>query len=138
MYYNSIEEELNSRENISFFMIDLNDLKSVNDRMGHLMGDKYIEKFAEILKNVFEDNIKIRMGGDEFLIISDICDEKEADKIISELREKLNVTFVKNDKTFIMGISFAAGYACKESFQTAEEAIALADKRMYENKRFLK
>ncbi len=138
MYFNLIEDDLNSKENISFFMLDLNDLKSINDRLGHLTGDKYLKKFSEVLSDVFDDNIIIRMGGDEFLVISDIVDEEYAEKIMTILRTKLDVAYIKCNDTLMMGISFAIGFAYKESYQSVEEAIGLADKRMYDNKRSMK
>lgn len=58
-------------EDNAFFMIDLDNFKTVNDTLGHPEGDRVIEEFAEVLEQVFPRDALIgRMGGDEFAVFS--------------------------------------------------------------------
>jgi len=62
-------EDKNNNSSLSFLMIDLDDFKSINDKLGHLAGDKYLNAFAKLLtKIIVEDNfIFARYGGEEFI-----------------------------------------------------------------------
>lgn len=73
----------------TFFMMDMDNFKSVNDTYGHLAGDELILIFADIIKNcVREQDFVCRMGGDEFAIFFPYLDKekvirKRADEIMS-------------------------------------------------------
>ncbi len=55
---------------LSLIMIDLDDFKDVNDKFGHLVGDKVLKEFSHILsKSVRDEDIIARFGGDEFMIV---------------------------------------------------------------------
>lgn len=56
---------------VGVIMLDLNNLKRVNDTLGHEMGDRYIESFSAILAGMQNERISAyRIGGDEFCVIS--------------------------------------------------------------------
>ena len=82
----------------TFFMMDMDNFKSVNDTYGHLAGDELILIFADIIKNcVREQDFVCRVGGDEFAIFFPYQDKekvirKRADEIMSSFakeRERL-------------------------------------------------
>ncbi len=82
----------------TFFMMDMDNFKSVNDTYGHLAGDELILIFADIIKNcVREQDFVCRVGGDEFAIFFPYLDKekvirKRADEIMSSFakeRERL-------------------------------------------------
>lgn len=89
--------------------IDSNNLKQINDFRGHHAGYDYLKKIARILRGF---GIVIRYGGDEFIVLS----EKEPKDLYST-RE------------------FSAGSVFKEFGMDLEQAISLADERMFEQKR---
>lgn len=91
-------------------MIDIDGLKEVNDTFGHSAGDKIIAHVAEKLINL-PDVAVVRMGGDEFLLVS----SKDTTLVLD-----------------IPGISY--GYVKKRAHQTLSDAIEEADKQMYKNK----
>ena len=69
-----ITEEMNAlnEENrwISLMMIDIDNFKDVNDRLGHLAGDKLLENVAHTIQtNLSSEDSLARWGGDEFLIM---------------------------------------------------------------------
>ena len=73
---NKCEEILTVHRNISkptaCFMLDLNDLKKVNDTLGHEMGDIMILNFAKLLRKVVPLQYFVgRFGGDEFIVIAE-------------------------------------------------------------------
>lgn len=64
-----IRNELKHSTGGALLMIDVDDFKSINDRLGHLFGDEFLKKFATMIKSVFrESDIVGRYGGDEFFV----------------------------------------------------------------------
>ena len=111
------------------FFIDLNDLKKVNDSLGHDRGDELIQQTANVLRNTARSNdIVARLGGDEFVILSLENDEAGAEVLLSRLMQAL-----KQEK-----IAAAIGVAMRHPAQGLFKAAAEADRRMFEHKRQLK
>jgi len=132
------EVKLSKRYNrsIAFLIIDVNGLKSINDKYGHLVGDKVLQCVSSVLtEEAREADIVVRYGGDEFLVMLpntgkdvEIVKERILDGIKLQNKEK---------KQFEFPISFAIGSAYWNSNDSAEieDVLATADKRMYENKK---
>jgi diguanylate cyclase (GGDEF)-like protein/PAS domain S-box-containing protein len=71
---------------VSFFFIDVDGLKAINDRYGHTQGDRAIEATATLLRKVFrESDVVGRFGGDEFSVLA-LTNRPES---TAELRERL-------------------------------------------------
>lgn len=119
-------------------IIDLNNLKAVNDNYGHDIGDEFLVKFVEIFKaEIGNDDIFGRSGGDEFEVIFVNKDKLQVLDII----ERINIA-LKNysfDFSKHIKITFAYGLAefSKDSTNIAE-LLKIADKRMYEKKKIMK
>ena len=98
-------------------MVDINDLKIINDTFGHPAGDDIIKFVAGMVKSVIrsEDTL-IRYGGDEFLTIFNDVNVEQARKIMSR---------IKTD---------AATWGVGSSY-TLEAAIKAADEEMYSKKK---
>ena len=109
----------------ALIFLDINGLKKVNDRDGHLAGDNLIRRAANTLIGVFPENDIFRVGGDEFVTILRDVDEKQVVALI----EKLHKRAKKN------GVSFAVGYAMTDKSKDIERILKEADARMYEDKR---
>ncbi|WP_026517942.1 GGDEF domain-containing protein [Butyrivibrio sp. MC2021] len=132
----SFLESLNdSEDDYCIISIDLNGLKAVNDKFGHIAGDRYITDFAKVLGNTFgDDTFKARIGGDEFLVI--IRDSSVVD--VSALIERMNSALnVMNALYPDYHRSVATGYAYRHECEGkgSHEVYLLADQRMYELKR---
>jgi diguanylate cyclase (GGDEF)-like protein len=74
-----------------FIYIDINKLKEINDTLGHKYGDKILKKFSQIaLNNIRKDDLLIRLGGDEFLIVLKNCSKRKGkltiNRILNEFR----------------------------------------------------
>lgn len=111
---NKIEESLlDGYENSVFIIIDLDDLKYINDTLGHAQGDRAICAISDELISTFKQiGIEGRLGGDEFLVfIPNYSDAESLDSLISGLLRRLTaITIGENDDRSLhcsIGISIA-------------------------------
>lgn len=136
---NKCEEIISSNIVISkptaCFMLDLNDLKKVNDNLGHEVGDLMIFNFAKMLRKVVPLQYFVgRFGGDEFIVIAkDISGKDEAEKMLKDMKEMV-IKF--NGMQTEFQISYACGYAFSKDYPqiSMEDLLNEADKKMYEDK----
>ena len=135
-YLNSIlERSKRYQETFSLVVFDIDKLKAVNDKYGHLVGDHLIKSFARSLQqNVRRSDILARFGGDEFIAIFLLADEKE----ISAKLEKINRHIVMNldeKRTIELDYGFSYGIASyPKDGETYTDLIDAADSRMYQVK----
>jgi len=115
-------------------MIDIDNFKNVNDTMGHETGDLVIKKIANILKdNIRNSDILCRYGGEEFCIISNNMDPKEAITLFDKIREKIfTYPFSFNNKEFRISASFGV---CIEKKNSLIDMINAADEKLYDAKK---
>lgn len=127
---------------IGIAMFDVNNLKAINDMIGHQMGDQLIKSAADILRNSYgKEGQCFRVGGDEFVAIitgtqvMERCEEcrKQCEAMIAE---------ANNSKELPFYIRIASGYNVyipgQVEHQTLKEIYRMADARMYENKKRMK
>lgn len=116
---------------ISIIIGDMNNLKLINDALGHLEGDKLLCKVARILKeSCRNEDIVVRLGGDEYVILLPQCSEITAVRVADKIRAEC-----KKHKSASIPISIALGVASKENNSEAvADVFALAESRMYTNK----
>ena len=85
-----IKEELEGSTEGALLMLDVDDFKSINDRLGHMFGDEFLKRLASILKNTFRDtDIVGRYGGDEFFVFIKHAGTALAEKKGSQVLEKI-------------------------------------------------
>ena len=134
----SCKEILNNKEIIkeptACIVFDLNNLKEVNDTIGHAAGDSMIANFAHILRKVVpEKDFVGRFGGDEFIAILYDTTSGQAD----ELLEKLHATIEQyHSSNMPDAISYAYGYSYSMNYKdcTLRNLLDKADHEMYLNK----
>ncbi len=82
-------DHLKLQSNDTVVLIDLNNLKKINDTHGHEVGDEIIKKLVEVLRsNIRSTDYIVRLGGDEFLVILPNCPLERAENLIkNSLRE---------------------------------------------------
>ena len=122
-YMNEILESPDAPTALVF--LDINGLKKVNDRDGHLAGDNLIRRAANTLIGVFPEHDIFRVGGDEFVTVLRNTDEEQIKNYIEKLHKRAR----RND------VSFAVGYAISEKSKDIEKILKEADANMYEDKR---
>lgn len=119
------------------FMIDIDFFKKYNDRYGHIEGDKVIDKIGKIIKNtcIKDNNIAIRYGGEEFLILLKNIDYEECIKTAKSLLQQVNELNIKHeDSPFNTTVSISIGIASNEDCKDYYNLINNADKALYISK----
>lgn len=114
-------------------VMDVDNLKSINDTLGHQMGDALIIRTAEVLKKAFRaEDVIARMGGDEFAVLFLGPEEKTLKKILERIEEAV---FKDNEAKGSPRLSLSVGFALvpQTPFQP-EEVYKAADLAMYKEK----
>ncbi len=120
--------------NFALISLDMDNLKTVNDSLGHQEGDRMLSSFADILKQTFAGSALIgRTGGDEFLIAIENPAKGTCEKLIDDLRSRIK-TFNQTEKSFNLSTSCGFAYSDEVSEKDANSVFVLADNRMYEEK----
>lgn len=131
-----LKSDLSSISIFSIIVFDVNDLKKVNDMLGHEAGDKLIIDSCNIISSVFNRNDVYRIGGDEIVVILKNIDTYKWDKLIDKFIDELEEFNLLNNRK----ISIAYGVATYDSTndKSFEEVFSRADDAMYKNKMELK
>ena len=110
-------------------MIDVDHFKEVNDRFGHLVGDKALQSVAQsILSNLRQTDVLVRYGGDEFLLL--VPHIRPGEHVIQRVREAAASARVEGYPE--LELSASVGGVC--GVHPLTEAIRQADAKMYQNK----
>ena len=116
----------------AYIMIDANNLKKINDTLGHQKGDELLIQIAGCIRAGVGGRGKCyRIGGDEFVVSLTDVTEEEVRECVAAIREEVESADRQSD----IKISAAMGYAwTAELNQNVEEVLEQADGAMYENK----
>lgn len=128
-------DRLISEHRISKFavvILDVNDLKKVNDTMGHQAGDLHIQNACKIICDIFGHSSVFRTGGDEFAVIAQGEDYARMEELLGKLSDH-NTEALRSG-----GIVIACGMARFENDGCVATVFERADHSMYENKALLK
>lgn len=133
----NINKQIRSGEKTAFsvIVIDINDLKKVNDNYGHEMGDALIKDAVSVLKKVWRKNT-YRIGGDEFAVVLMNADGEKTQKDIVLFEEEMEA-FRKHNSDKIYYLQMAVGAAVYDGETDGEYADVFrrADSIMYEDKK---
>ena len=125
-HFNEYIEQNRNKElhSLGVIYLDLNGLKEINDKMGHIAGDTLIITASYALQEIFLDN-SYRVGGDEFVVIEQDVSEllffDQYAKLLKRMKE--------------LEISVATGCVWKETCPNLSETLQEADQKMYEDKK---
>lgn len=125
-HFNEYLEQNRNKElhSLGVIYLDLNGLKEINDKMGHIAGDTLIISASYALQEIFLDN-SYRVGGDEFVVIEQDVSEllffDQYAKLLKRMKE--------------LEISVATGCVWKETCPNLSETLQEADQKMYEDKK---
>jgi diguanylate cyclase (GGDEF)-like protein len=113
--------------------MDVNYLKKINDQFGHLVGDEYLKAIAEVIKkNTRAEDIAVRWGGDEFLLIlrADLEGVKKlAERVLQEVKK---IRIKANGKEVVGSVSI--GIIKIEPDRELEELLLKVDQALYKAK----
>ena len=132
------EERLNAQiagghaPEFAVVLLDVNDLKKVNDTIGHSAGDKYIRDACKLVCDTFKHSPVFRIGGDEFAVISRGDDYARIDELVAMVARH-NEQAQRDG-----GIVISCGMARYDKDASVAPVLERADQRMYANKSELK
>lgn len=122
-------------QNFSLILIDVDNLKEINDTYGHMAGDKAIEIVGQAIKrNIRKEDLGVRYGGDEFLILLFNQDKRAAKKVIERIRKEISELAAEQG----MNIQISAGAAYYDCLRNMGDIIKMADRDLYKEKRVKK
>ena len=117
-------------------MMDINNLKEVNDQYGHQAGDELIQAAADAMKRVFGGRgHSYRLGGDEFLVVLQNASQEAAEQLL----EQLDRTIAEANRKRSFPVQIAWGCAMAGERRIApEQLFREADANMYRRKQGMK
>ncbi len=119
-------------------VLDMNDLKMLNDNYGHRCGDQALVEISRQLKGCFrpEDTVA-RLGGDEFAVLMPFATQPDVNAVLSRLKKQTSLNFSFEDCS--QHLTLSIGHALYPSEETTPEGLLhKADLRMYAQKRATK
>lgn len=146
-YKNYLLDAKNKRSNISdkeifgIYLIDLDHFKQVNDQYGHEGGDKVLKEFARILRSsVRQDDVVVRLGGEEFLIILKRAQYEYLQVFAQRLLQAVSNTDFQLDHGVVIHKTCSIGYVAypfdpeQPNLLSFDQTVTLADLAMYHAK----
>jgi diguanylate cyclase (GGDEF)-like protein len=116
-------------------MLDLDHFKQVNDSYGHGTGDMVIKALANLLRHRLRNTDIIgRYGGEEFVVVLPECSLDKAVEVLEALSQDFS-RLVFNGGSEEFSVSFSAGVAALNVYESGEQAIEAADRALYQRKR---
>ncbi|OHD22000.1 MAG: hypothetical protein A2086_09405 [Spirochaetes bacterium GWD1_27_9] len=125
-----------SKRKIILLFIDMDNMKQINDVLGHLEGDKAIIDLSNILKKTFRDSdIIARIGGDEFIVLTTSNISANGNVFISRIQENIALLNQSEKNVFKLAVSIGRSFYDPDNPCSIEELIDKADSSMYIDKR---
>jgi diguanylate cyclase (GGDEF)-like protein len=138
-FYEILERELwrakRYNEKISAIMIDIDNLKMVNDTYGHRVGDKVISEIGRIIKSCIRQiDTAARYGGDEFAVILPNTNLEDAKLVAGRMVEGVANSFVDIKKNQVQ-LSISVGLGIYDSDSSPEDITSRSDQALYDAKK---
>jgi diguanylate cyclase (GGDEF)-like protein/putative nucleotidyltransferase with HDIG domain len=124
-----------TRESLSVIVGDLDGFKNVNDHLGHLAGNELLRRIAAALKNCcFDGGYVARMGGDEFVVVLRGVAGESLEEKKSQICRAVESAGAELCGEHVVSLSVGQAHYPQDG-RTVEDLLAVADRRMFENKR---
>ena len=132
-----LKKRYEAGEKGALLMIDADDFKSVNDKYGHAAGDQALTLIADAISmTIGGDDLVGRMGGEEFAVFLPAADRQEAREIAERIRQEIGASEFWPTEYQRHALSVSIGGELLASQNSFSCALAKADERMYQAKRF--
>jgi diguanylate cyclase (GGDEF)-like protein/PAS domain S-box-containing protein len=120
---------------LGIIYVDVDALKTINDRFGHAQGDEALRLVADVVRaSIRESDVVGRVGGDEFVILAE-DDTGVTQDLVARLRRRLELANARTGRPFHLSLSIGAVDWEPGEQATLQELIERADQRMYDDKR---
>ncbi len=126
--------------NGALLFLDLDNFKTINDSLGHHVGDRLLQEVAKRLDNRFRDeDVAARLGGDEFVVmLSEVADDPvssvyEVEKVASQVRDLLHEPYLVEDHELFVSSSIGVSLF-PQDHDSYQEVMKHADTAMYRAK----
>jgi diguanylate cyclase (GGDEF)-like protein len=132
----SFDKSKLSTQTISAIMMDIDDFKQINDKLGHHIGDLVLMRLAKIcLETLSSNHVLGRFGGEEFIVLLPSCTLDAAEKIAESLRSAIECTPLIIRKSDSIPITVSLGVASiTPTTEDLDYLFIEADKAMYKAK----
>ena len=135
--YHSMIETFRQSDSICVIYFDVNNLKLMNDTLGHENGDRVIKRGADYIRGLMkEGDYCFRMGGDEFLMVMTDCSFRDANRIIEKLDKDSPYLLSRDEDEVKCALSY--GFAFGKGDYSYDDLLAEAEENMYSKKAELK
>ena len=117
---------------LQLFYADLDGMKTINDTLGHQVGDQALCDAADILRKTFRlPDLLARLGGDEFVVLAFHNTENPQEQIIARLQTNLTLFNQSANRPYILEMSVGTARFDPDSTLSLEDAVAQSDAAMY-------
>ncbi len=124
-----------NKQGALLFFADIDDLKWINDTLGHEEGDKAIIEAASLLKETFRtSDIIARLGGDEFAVLAVNVIESNSEIFTARLQSLIDIRNNQENRKYSLSISAGCSYYDIKNSISIDKLMTSADKLMYEQK----
>jgi len=135
-FYEKFEEIQKTQQIFSVLMIDIDKFKNINDNYGHGIGDLVIKKVASVCeKSIKTDDLAIRWGGEEFVILLTNTDIKNGEIIAERIRSNIEKSIIQIDEKKSISITISIGITQYLNNENSESIVNRADEHLYSAKK---
>ncbi|WP_449536285.1 GGDEF domain-containing protein [Ferdinandcohnia sp. Marseille-Q9671] len=133
-FQENVRKELEKGHDFYLVLTDIDKFKSINDKYGHVMGDKVLHQIGALLTTIVPENQGkvFRYGGEEFALILYTSKHFEVNKLLIEIKQTVsNHVFFCEGEDFSVTMSFGT---CKQNGENPDQLVEKVDKLLYEAK----
>lgn len=124
------------KKELFLLYIDLDNLKWINDKLGHQMGDLALVETADVLNKMFRKADVIgRLGGDEFAVMLNKANRNDDDPLAKRLEKNIKICNAQEGRSYQLSLSYGLVRYNPHAPRSIDELISQADTSMYECKK---
>ncbi|MFL0249297.1 GGDEF domain-containing protein [Clostridium neuense] len=136
-FYSYLSNRINQKKSKSFsiVLIDIDDFKIINDTFGHNEGDKALISLVTTINSIIgNENSITRYGGDEFILLLNVCSKQEVETIIKKISDALAEHIKHSNRPYKLNFSYGYELYDFDKHSDISEYINHVDKLMYKHK----